>query len=55
MIEAGHICRNLFLQAEAERITAGIVGAFHAEELNRLPGLPRSHAPLLVMPVGHEN
>ncbi len=55
MIEAGHIGQNLFLQAQAEKLAAGIVGAFNDEHLNRVLGLPRSHEPLLVMPAGYEN
>ena len=54
MIEAGHIGQNLFLQAQAEGLAAGIVGAFHDEELNRVLQLPRSHEPLLVMPAGYQ-
>lgn len=52
MIEAGHIAQNLFLQAEALGLKAGIVGAFHDTELTKILHLPRSHETLLVMPVG---
>lgn len=53
MIEAGHIGQNLFLQAEALGLKAGIVGAFHDTKLNKILNLPRAHEPLLIMPVGY--
>ena len=53
MIEAGHIGQNLFLQAEALGLKAGIVGAFRDNEIVRLLKLPTSHEPLLIMPVGY--
>ena len=53
MIEAGHIGQNIFLQAEALGLKAGIVGAFHDRELIRVLGTPPGHEPLLVMPVGY--
>jgi SagB-type dehydrogenase family enzyme len=53
MIEAGHIGQNLFLQAEALGLKAGIIGAFHDTKLNKILNLPRTHEPLLIMPVGY--
>jgi len=53
MIEAGHIGQNLFLQAEAMGLKSGIIGAFDDAEMNKLLNLPRSHEPLLIMPVGY--
>jgi SagB-type dehydrogenase family enzyme len=53
MIESGHIAQNIFLQAEALGLKAGIVGAYHDEELTEILNLPRTHEPLLVMPVGY--
>jgi SagB-type dehydrogenase family enzyme len=53
MIEAGHIGQNIFLQAEALGLRAGIVGAFDDEKLNEAMKIPRSHEPLLMMPVGY--
>lgn len=53
-IEAGHIGQNIFLQAEALNLGAGIVGAFNDEDLIRVMNIPRSHEPLLVMPVGYK-
>jgi SagB-type dehydrogenase family enzyme len=54
MIEAGHIGQNIFLQAEALGLRAGIVGAFHDKNVNRVMKINRSHEPLLIMPVGYE-
>jgi SagB-type dehydrogenase family enzyme len=53
MIEAGHIGQNVFLQAEALGLRAGIVGAFVDQEVTKALGVPDSHEPLLIMPVGH--
>jgi nitroreductase len=54
MVEAGHIGQNLFLQAEALGLKAGIVGAFHDEKLIRVMNIPPSHEPLLIMPIGYQ-
>jgi len=54
MIEAGHIGQNIFLQAEALGLGAGIVGAYHDEDVIRVMTIPRSHEPLLIMPVGYK-
>ena len=53
MIEAGHIAQNLFLQAEALGLKAAIVGAFHDNELIEILKIPRSHEPLLILPIGY--
>jgi len=55
MIEAGHIGQNIFLQAEAQGLKAGIVGAFNDREITRVTGIPPSHEPLLVMPAGYRS
>jgi SagB-type dehydrogenase family enzyme len=52
MIEAGHMGQNIFLQAEALGLGAGIVGAFEDEHVIEVMGIPRTHEPLLLMPVG---
>jgi SagB-type dehydrogenase family enzyme len=52
MIEAGHIGQNIFLQAGALGLAAGIVGAFRDEEVTEVMKVPTSHQPLLIMPVG---
>ena len=53
MIEAGHIGQNIFLQAEALGLRAGIVGAFHDNDVIRVIKISRSHEPLLILPVGY--
>ena len=55
MIEAGHVAQNIFLQAEALGMGAGIVGAFHDNEVIQVMRIPLSHEPLIIMPVGHKN
>ncbi len=55
MIEAGHIGQNIFLQACALGLSAGIIGAFRDHDLNKTIRAPASHEPLLVMPVGYES
>ena len=54
MIEAGHMGQNLFLQAEALGLKAGIVGAFHDKKLIEVMEIPPSHEPLLIMPIGYQ-
>ena len=54
MIEAGHVAQNIFLQAEALGMGAGIVGAFHDHEVIQVMKIPLSHEPLLIMPVGYK-
>jgi SagB-type dehydrogenase family enzyme len=53
MIEAGHIGQNIFLQAEALGLRAGIVGAFHDDDIIRVMNIARSHEPLIILPVGY--
>ncbi len=53
-IEVGHVGQNLFLQAEALGLGAGIVGAFNDAEVAKVLGVPRQHEPLLIMPVGYK-
>ncbi|RLB08888.1 MAG: nitroreductase, partial [Deltaproteobacteria bacterium] len=53
IMEAGHIAQNIFLQAEALGLGAGIVGAFHDEKIMQIASLPANHYPLLIMPVGY--
>jgi SagB-type dehydrogenase family enzyme len=55
MIEAGHVAQNIFLQAEALGMGAGIVGAFHDNEVIQVMKIPLSHEPLIIMPVGYKN
>lgn len=53
MIEAGHAGQNIFLQAEALGLKAGIVGAFKDTDVIEVLGIPKQHEPLLIMPVGY--
>jgi SagB-type dehydrogenase family enzyme len=55
LIEVGHVGQNLFLQAEALGLGAGIVGAFNDEDVSKVIGLPPKHEPLLIMPAGYKN
>lgn len=54
LIEVGHVSQNLFLQAEALGLGAGIVGAFYDTDVSKVAGLPSPHEPLLIMPVGYK-
>jgi len=54
LIEVGHVGQNLFLQAEALGLGAGIVGAFNDSEVSKIASLPPKHEPLLIMPVGYK-
>lgn len=54
LMEAGHIGQNVFLQAEALDLGAGIVGAFDDERVAGILRLPKRHEPLLIMPVGYK-
>ena len=53
-MEAGHAGQNIFLQAEALGLGAGIVGAFENAAVGQALGLTASHDPLLIMPVGYK-
>ncbi|MGC9323317.1 MAG: SagB/ThcOx family dehydrogenase [Desulfomonilia bacterium] len=53
MIEAGHIAQNIFLQAQALELEAGIVGAFNDDDVIRVMRIKPTHRPLLIMPIGY--
>ena len=53
MVEAGHVGQNIFLQAEALGLGAGIVGAFEDIKVINVLGIHKKHEPLLIMPVGY--
>jgi len=55
MIEAGHIGQNIFLQAQALGLAAGIVGAFQDSKIIDVMKINTAHEPLLLMPVGYES
>jgi len=52
-IEAGHAGQNIFLEAEALGLGAGIVGAFDDDSVAEIIGALPRHEPLLIMPVGN--
>jgi nitroreductase len=52
LMEAGYIGQNIFLQCQGPGLCAGIVGAFNAGEVARVTRIPKTHEPLLIMPVG---
>ncbi len=54
LMEVGHVGQNLFLQAEALGLGAGIVGAFNDTDVSKVLGSPSQHEPLLVVPVGYK-
>ena len=54
LIEVGHVGQNLFLQAGALGLGAGIVGAFNDADVSKVMGVPPNHEPLLIMPVGYK-
>ena len=51
-MEAGHAAQNLLLQTRTVGLSAGIVGAFYDDTVSQVLGLPSTHRPLLVLPVG---
>lgn len=52
-MEVGAASQNLFLQAEALGLAAGLVGAFQDRTLSEILHLPPQQEPLLIMPVGY--
>lgn len=55
IMEAGHTAQNLFLQAEALGLGAGIVGAFEDRTITQILKIPAAHEPLLIMPLGYKH
>ncbi|MFQ6040373.1 MAG: SagB family peptide dehydrogenase [Candidatus Poribacteria bacterium] len=53
IIEAGNISQNIYLQAEALRLSTVAVGAFDDGQVQKALNLPKRHRPLLIMPVGY--
>lgn len=53
-IEAGHAGQNVFLQAGALGLGAGIVGAFHNDVVRQVLGISKGYDPILIMPVGYK-
>lgn len=53
IMEAGHAGENIFLQAGALGLGAGIVGAFRDESVVEAIGAPKVSKPLIIIPVGY--
>ncbi len=53
-IEVGHVGENIFLQAEALKLGAGIVGAFRDASLADAIDAPKGQEPLIIIPVGYK-
>jgi SagB-type dehydrogenase family enzyme len=53
-LEAGFIGQNIFLQAGALNLGAGVAGGFKDKPLAQALKLPENDVPFLVMPVGHK-
>lgn len=53
LMESGCVAQNIFLQAEALGLKAGIIGAFVDGNVTKALDLPPAHEPLLILPVGY--
>jgi SagB-type dehydrogenase family enzyme len=53
-VEAGFIGQNIFLQAGALNLGAGVAGGFKDKPLAQALKIPENNVPFLVMPVGHK-
>jgi SagB-type dehydrogenase family enzyme len=53
-IEVGHVGQNIFLQAGALGLEAGIVGAFRDASVAEAIEAPKEHEPLIIIPVGYK-
>lgn len=53
-IEVGHAGQNIFLQAGAMGLVAGMVGAFRDASVAKAIGAPKEHEPLIIIPVGYK-
>jgi len=54
LIEVGHVGQNLFLQAEALGLGAGIVGAFEDEEIASVLKCSPGQDPICLLPIGYK-
>jgi SagB-type dehydrogenase family enzyme len=52
-IEVGHVGQNIFLQAGALGLGAGIVGAFRDASVAEAIGAPTEHETIIIIPVGY--
>jgi SagB-type dehydrogenase family enzyme len=53
-IEVGHVGQNIFLQAGALGLGAGIVGAFRDASVAEAINAPKGHEPIIIIPVGYK-
>lgn len=53
-IEVGHSGQNIFLQSAGLGLDAGIVGAFHDNEVRESICARKSHQPLVLIPIGYK-
>lgn len=53
-IEVGHVAQNCFLQGESLGLGVGIVGAFDDESIIQILNIPKTHEPILILPVGRK-
>ena len=53
-IEVGHVGQNIFLQAGALGLGAGIVGAFRDASVGEAIGALQEHKPIIIIPVGYK-
>jgi SagB-type dehydrogenase family enzyme len=53
-IEVGHVGQNIFLQAEALKLAAGIVGAFRDASVATAVKALKGQEPLIIIPVGYK-
>ena len=52
--EAGSVSENIFLECQAQGLSAGIIGAFDDKAISADLKLPKNLEPLLLMPVGYK-
>jgi SagB-type dehydrogenase family enzyme len=53
-IEVGHVGQNIFLQAGALGLGAGIVGAFRDASVAEAITASKGHEPLIIIPIGYK-
>lgn len=52
-MESGNVSQNIFLAATSHGLKCAIVGAFEDKIVKSTMGLPGTHEPLLIMPIGY--
>ncbi len=51
-MEMGHAAQNILLQSYSLKLGSVVIGAFYANELNRLMNMKKEERPLYIIPVG---